>query len=60
MLYSMKECDFILERIEKENPSLTDWEENFLRSVKAARSIGAGLTNKQVECLSRIWDKIGG
>lgn len=55
MLYTMNECDFILSQLN--HIDLTDWEENFVASIEAQRKAGKTLSDKQIETLSRIWDK---
>lgn len=58
MILTIKEVDWILTQLD--DNQLTEWEEGFVRSVRALRAIGSGLTTKQIETLSRIWDKQGG
>lgn len=55
MLMTEKEYDFILAQIDMN--SLTEWEFEFVRNIKQIRFIGQPLTTKQIECLSKIWDK---
>lgn len=55
MLMTEKEYDFILEQLDMN--SLTEWEFEFIKSIKQRRFIGQTLTTKQIECLSKIWDK---
>ena len=58
MLMVEKEYNFILEQIDMN--SLTEWEFNFVQNIKQRRMLtGKPLTTKQIECLSKIWDRIG-
>ena len=55
MLYTDKECDFILTQLN--DSYLTEWEQTFVNSIREARKQGRRLSIKQIEVLSRIWDK---
>lgn len=57
MLLGKLETAFILEQLGLRQYQLTDWERGFLLSVTEAFGRGEGLTPKQQDTLSRIWDK---
>lgn len=58
MRYSQKELLFIAERIDKQLYELSDWEQSFFKSVQSRIVQGLTLSSKQVEVLSKIWDKV--
>lgn len=58
MKYSDKELLFIADRIEKQRYDLTEWEQGFFSSVNPRIKAGIPLSEKQHECLSKIWDKL--
>lgn len=58
MKYSQKELEFIIERIDKQSYELTEWELGFFNSIKPKVENGLTLTDKQNECLNKIWDRL--
>ena len=58
MLYTQKECDFLIRQIQHQASQLTAWEESFITSVFSRRLQGFDLTPKQIETLSKIWDRL--
>jgi hypothetical protein len=58
MLYTQKECDFLIRQIQHMHSQLSAWEESFMVSVQTRRLQGFDLTPKQIETLSKIWDKL--
>lgn len=58
MKYSDTELKFIVERIDKQQYALTEWEQGFFKTVKALVEADKPLSAKQAECLSKIWDRM--
>lgn len=58
MIYSQKELEFIVDRIEKQTFELNEWEKGFFQSVSSKIKSGVKLSNNQKEKLSEIWDKL--
>lgn len=58
MLYTTKEINFILERIDKQLYLLSDWETNFINSIKKQLQNNQSLTPHQNKKLNEIWDKV--
>lgn len=55
MIMTQTEADFILENLD--DAQLNDWEQTFVQSLRLHRKSLRPLTNKQIETLSRIWDR---
>ena len=55
MIMIQTEADFILENLD--DAQLNDWEQTFVQSLRLHRKNLRPLTNKQIETLSRIWDR---
>lgn len=45
----------MIEALERPNRELTEWEDNFMGSIKIQFQQGRNLSNKQVEILERIY-----
>jgi hypothetical protein len=60
MKYTDKELLFIGERINKNLYELSEWEKGFFESVYPRILAGVPLPHKQLESLSKIWDKLEG
>jgi hypothetical protein len=58
MKYSDKELCFMVERIEKQQFELNEWEQGFFASIRPRILAGIPISSKQHECLSKIWDKV--
>ncbi len=37
---------------------LSDWEEEFIESIQSRVDEGRGLSDRQLECLKKIWDRV--
>lgn len=48
----------MLDDIEQRESKLTDWEREFVDSISQRVGSGQGLTEKQDECLVRIWERV--
>lgn len=59
MMYTMKEVDWILGRLDLVIGQLNAWEQGFITSISEQRSRGVVLSTSQVETLAKIWDKVG-
>ena len=57
MLMTGAEIKFILDELGKPMYDLTEWEAGFLRSVRSHFALYGSLSAKQMQTLSRIWDK---
>lgn len=55
MIMTQTETDFILENID--DNQLNAWERTFVQSLRLHRGNLRPLTNRQIETLSRIWDR---
>lgn len=55
MIVTQTEADWLLEHID--SAQLNDWEIEFVASLRRHRLNGTGLTVRQIETLSRIWDR---
>lgn len=51
------EIDQLIADCELRESRLTEWEQNFIDSIKARQESGKGLTDKQMDTLSSIWEK---
>lgn len=58
MKYGDKELRFIADRIEKQFYDLSEWERGFFKTVSHRIKSGLPLSDKQSECLSKIWDRL--
>lgn len=50
----------LIEDCEKRSEKLTDWEANFLDSLSRQLGNDRRPTDKQIECLDNIWEKVTG
>ncbi len=57
MLLTKKEYTFIIDQLDKQRYDLNEWENGFLDSVKKEAEQDKPLSVKQLQTLSRIWDK---
>ncbi len=48
----------MIDDCEKREGQLTDWERSFVASVAERLMTGRGLSGKQDETLTRIWDRV--
>lgn len=48
----------MLEDCEENESQLTDWEQDFIQSIRERVGRNQGLSPKQEEILERIWDKV--
>lgn len=54
----MNEISQLILDCEARESRLTDWERTFVDSVKQRTESGRGLTDKQRDTLSAIWEKV--
>ena len=54
----MNELMQFVEDCEERDSQLTDWERGFLSSIKKVLESGHGLTEKQTERLTAIWERV--
>jgi phosphoserine phosphatase len=47
----------MLEDCEQRESRLTDWEREFVDSLRQRLDRGHGLTPKQIECIDKIWER---
>jgi hypothetical protein len=50
--------DYILANVQDDDPKLNQWERDFILSVSDQWHRRRTLTDKQIETLGKIWDKI--
>lgn len=58
MSISMDEWSTLVEDCENREQRLSDWERQFIDSIRRQLDAGRPLTTKQADTLSNIWDKI--
>lgn len=58
MSTSMDEWSTLVEDCENREQRLSDWERQFIDSIRRQLDAGRSLTTKQADTLSNIWDKI--
>lgn len=52
------EQDKLITDIENRGDNLTEWESNFIQSIREKFNSGYFLTEKQLAILNKIWDKV--
>lgn len=55
-----EEIDQMLEDCEDRISKLSEWEVNFVASLRARQEKGYSITDKQDETLEKIWNKVTG
>lgn len=58
MATDLETIEYMLGDIEKRESRLTDWERGFVDSIAQRVGAGKGLTDKQDECLTRIYERV--
>ena len=48
----------MIEDCEKRESKLSEWEQSFIDSLSTQIGRGRSLSNKQVETLARIWERV--
>ena len=54
----MSEVKEIVEDLKDMTEKMNNWEQEFLQNVDERLSNGIGLTDRQIEIVNQIWDKV--
>lgn len=57
MIIGNKEATFVIDELEKISYNLTDWEVQFVDSIRRQIDDGKKLSYKQRETINNVWEK---
>lgn len=52
------EIESMLDDLENRQSKLSDWETNFVDSLRSQLGHGRSLTDRQIETLEKIWNRV--